>query len=263
MNNGQLRIQDLLDDPEARVPVVLVLDNSGSMLVTADPVETEENSRYITLDGKTYRAVETGRTRLDVLQEGLNAFYDALWGDENGRYAVEIAVVTIADTPQVLSDFTRIERDGVRIPTPQLQVGNNTALGAGVNLALDLLEKRKTAYKGTGVPYYQPWLVLMTDGEDNGKPEEVKRAAARIAELTEHPMGQKLVVFPFCMSKKKGPRKRLSMLSPRQPLMHLETTDMRGIFQWLGASTKSPLPELSETMTTLRGFDVEAWEQSL
>lgn len=43
-----------------------------------------------------------------------------------------------------------------------------TCMGEGLSLALDLLEKRKTKYKATGVDYYQPILVVMSDGLPNG-----------------------------------------------------------------------------------------------
>ena len=44
-----------------------------------------------------------------------------------------------------------------------------TCMGEGLSLALDLLEKRKAKYKATGVDYYQPILVVMSDGLPNGK----------------------------------------------------------------------------------------------
>ncbi len=37
-------------------------------------------------------------------------------------------------------------------------------MGAGVEQALNILEKRKAEYSSKGVDYYQPWMVLMTDG---------------------------------------------------------------------------------------------------
>ena len=49
-----------------------------------------------------------------------------------------------------------------------LTANGNTPMGEGVRLALDLLDKRKQEYKDKGVDYYQPWLVLMSDGQPNG-----------------------------------------------------------------------------------------------
>ena len=67
-------------------------------------------------------------------------------------------------------------------------------MGEGVDLALNLLEQRKAAYKATGVDYYQPILVLMSDGVYNAltdqelalameqPPEEAAQAIGRAIE---------------------------------------------------------------------------------
>ena len=63
----------------------------------------------------------------------------------------------------------------------------------GVNLALDTLEKRKSVYSDVGVLYYQPWVVLMTDGQPNGDPAVLDRAVQRVTDLVA---ARKLTVFP-------------------------------------------------------------------
>lgn len=47
---------------------------------------------------------------------------------------------------------------------PKMEAEGMTCMGEGLSLALDLLEKRKAKYKATGVDYYQPILVVMSDG---------------------------------------------------------------------------------------------------
>lgn len=58
-----------------------------------------------------------------------------------------------------------------------------TCMGEGLSLALDLLEKRKTKYKATGVDYYQPILVVMSDGLPNGNRRVWDEAVERIRAL--------------------------------------------------------------------------------
>ena len=62
-----------------------------------------------------------------------------------------------------------------------------------MNLALDTLEKRKSVYSDVGVLYYQPWVVLMTDGQPNGDPAVLDRAVQRVTDLVA---ARKLTVFP-------------------------------------------------------------------
>ena len=45
--------------------------------------------------------------------------------------------------------------------------GGMNLLGGAVELALQKLEQRKAEYKRAGVPYYQPWLVIISAGAPN------------------------------------------------------------------------------------------------
>src|SRR5262245_41936413 len=127
-----IRRDELVTNPTARIPVCLCLDTSESM--EGEPIAE--------------------------LNEGVRAFLDAIKSDEIARYAAEIAIVTFGDQASKLLDFGGIERQEM----PRLYASGLTPLGAGVSLALDLLESRKREYKSAGIDYYQPWLVLMTDG---------------------------------------------------------------------------------------------------
>ena len=55
-----------------------------------------------------------------------------------------------------------------KLLVPEMEAEGMTCMGEGLSLALDLLEKRKAKYKATGVDYYQPILVVMSDGLPNG-----------------------------------------------------------------------------------------------
>lgn len=258
MASDYIRIQDLLDNPDSHVPVCLCLDTSGSMMVTTGGVPTGET---VVIDGKRYNCVTGGSTRLDTLQKGIQQFYDAIYEDENARYAAEISIVTFDDSARVLSDFSRVEYNDVREEVPKLTARNNTALGAGVNLALDILEKRKKEYKDKGVDYYQPWLVIMTDGENNGSAAELDRARRRIKALVED---NKLSVFPFIIGTDEG-KATLASLSPIQKPMKIEVTQMKGLFTWLGKSISAVSSgSIGATKRfTLDEYEVTQWDAPL
>lgn len=48
---------------------------------------------------------------------------------------------------------------------PELSVGDQTPMGEAIALGIELIRNRKAAHKATGVPYYRPLIVLITDGE--------------------------------------------------------------------------------------------------
>ena len=258
MASDAIRIQDLLDNPDPHVPVCLCLDTSGSMLTTEGGIPTGE---YTELDGKRYRIVTGGTTRLDTLEKGIRQFYDAVYEDENARYAAEISIVTFDDEARMVTDFSRVEYDDVREDIPKLVTKNLTSLGAGVNLALDLLEKRKKEYKDKGVDYFQPWLVIMTDCEDNGSKEELERAGKRIRELVDQ---KRLSVFPFIIGTEEGIH-TLETLSPVQKPMRIGITQIKGLFSWLGRSIAQVSSQSigSSEPVQLSEFEVTAWDQPL
>lgn len=147
--------ESFLDNPEPRCPVMLLLDSSESM--TGAP--------------------------LKELEAGLMAFRAAVARDELAALRVEAAITTFggggksssgtngsgkgsngnaanANTATLLQDFATVDA----FAPPRLTAAGKTPLGAGLDLALDTLEARKAAYKAHGIPYYRPWLMLITDG---------------------------------------------------------------------------------------------------
>lgn len=195
----QLRKEDLLLNPTSRVPVALCLDVSGSMA------------------GKP----------IAELNEGISLFFDAARADEVARVSAEVAIVTFSDVPETRLDFQNLDRIE-RLPV--LTAGGPTDLGGGVNTALDRLEARKNEYKQAGIDYFQPWLVLMTDGQPTTQNHLV--ASRRALELESQ---DKLVVMPIGI----GPAADMRVLSTfsrqRQPL-RLQGLDFQKFFKWLGPS---------------------------
>lgn len=220
-NNMLLRIEDLINNPTPRVPICLCLDTSGSMgAVEGDCVETGET---VYEDGRTWNIVTGGTSRIDELQKGVEAFYEAIREDEMAVYSAEICIVTFDNKATCLADFANIERQE---NVPELHPIGNTAMGEGVNLALDLLERRKQEYKDKGVDYYQPWLVLMTDGEPNGNDGELTRAINRTVEMVNQ---KKLTVFPIGIGSE-ADMSTLNKFSPKRPALKLQGLKFQEFF---------------------------------
>ena len=224
----EVQKHDLNSDGTPRVPICLCLDVSGSMgEVIAGTYE--ETGKTVQRDGNTYSVVRGGISKLDELQRGIERFYESIRGDDLASVAAEICVVTFDDDAQCLAEFSRIK---FQAKAPQLQCGGGTAMGEGVNLALDKLETRKQAYKDSGCDYYQPWLVLMSDGRPNGKPAELIRAMKRTSELAGN---KKLTVIPVGIGDD-ADLETLSKFSPRHDAVILDQAKFRTMFEWLGKS---------------------------
>ena len=200
-NNLLVRLEDLVNNPTARVPVCLCLDTSGSM------------------DG----------TPINELNEGVKLFYDAIREDETALYSAEISIVTFGGEALLIEDFANINRQPV---APVLGANGMTPMGEAVNLALDCLEKRKQEYKDKGVDYYQPWLVLMTDGAPNGSSSKLSTAIQRTVELVND---RKLTVFPIGIGKD-ADMNVLQQFSPTRNPLRLQGLKFKEFFAWLSKS---------------------------
>lgn len=195
-----LRQRDLITNPTTRLPVCLCLDTSGSMI--DEPISE--------------------------LNKGIKFFFDAIQGDEVAKYSVELSIVAFDTNAVKLLDFANIDRQTV----PILTANGLTAMGQGVELALNLLEERKREYSSKGVDYYQPWLVLMTDGEPT---DNISNAVSRVQTLAGN---RKLTVFSVAIGDNAN-KKILSQFSTLKDNMILKVTSaeyFKEFFEWLSQS---------------------------
>ena len=246
-----LRISDLLENPSPRVPVCLCLDTSGSMR-TVESGGYRDTGRRQVIDGATYRLVEGGKTRLEELEKGLHSFFEAVRRDEDAADAAEISLVTFDDGARTICDFASIER---QILPEHLETGNNTDLGQGLKLSLDLLEKRKSEYQDKGVDYFQPWLIIMTDGKPNGDPAVLEEAVQRIRTMVE---ARKLTVFPIGIGREAG-MDILARLSPKRPPLYLKDMKFDDFFEWLSQSVTVVSRSMPGEDIKLDVSQIEGW----
>lgn len=235
------REEDLVNNPTPRVPICLCLDTSGSMgAVEGDCIYTGET---VYDDGVLWNIVEGGKSRISELQLGIEEFYKAIKEDEIAVYAAEICIVTFNDSAKCIMDFDNIERQKEIL---EFEAEGDTAMGEGVNLALDLLEQRKKEYKDKGVDYYQPWLILMTDGAPNGNNSELVRAIQRTTKLVNE---RKLTVFPIGIGNE-ADMSILNSFSPKRSALKLQGLKFREFFAWLSQS-------VSKTSQSIPGENVK------
>ena len=217
--NLEIRKLDLITNPTARIAICLVLDCSPSM-----------GASYW-LGGKQI-VRPSDSVPIDELNNGVKHFFATIKNDEIARYAAEIAIVTFAGKPKTALDFQSIER--VDLLTLEIDSRGGTSIGSAVELALKLLEQRKKEYGRVGVDYYQPWLVLMTDGQPTDYTHlEVSK---QVQELV---LNNKLSVFPIGVGDKADDDMMMTVLSKFSPKRHplkLKGLNFSEFFEWLSQS---------------------------
>ena len=126
---------EFAENPEPRVPCVLVVDTSTSM----------------------------HGPRITELNAGLQTYKKELLADPLAAKRVEVGIVTFGGRVNRLIEFVTADN----FEPPKLQVIGGTPMGEAINTAIDMVEERKDNYREHGIAYYRPWIFLITDGEPN------------------------------------------------------------------------------------------------
>ena len=191
------------ENPEPRCASLLILDISGSM--SGEPIKS--------------------------LQEGIALYRDELAANKLARKRVEVAIVTFGGSVDVVQNFATAES----FTPPVLATRGDTPMGEAVVTSLKLLEARKAEYRQNAIPFYRPWVFLITDGGPTDATSQFwADAKAKILQGEE----QKNFLF-FTVGVEGADMDRLTELSPKRAPLKLKGLRFRDLFQWLSNSQQS------------------------
>ena len=210
MNEKWLQTDDLIENPSPRVPICLCIDVSRSM---------------------------SYHNGINYLKDGIKRFYQELKNDSAMAYSAEIAIVTFSSEVKVEENFEIVSDKSV----PEFQTGGNTILGTGVLRALSLLDQRKEDYKRNGINYYQPWLLIMTDGSSYGESKTVLKEAQEA--VKEREKSNKLVVIPIGVGENANFEELNSFSAIENRAIHVNKTSFSKFFAFISRSVS----EMSQT----------------
>jgi uncharacterized protein YegL len=188
--------EEMFLNTERRCPVVLLQDTSSSMSASIEQVNL-----------------------------GLQDLKEDLQGDPLASQRVEIAIVTFG--PVLLAqDFVTVDQ---WLP-PRLRAAGTTPLGGALRFAMSELRARKNAYREAGIPYYRPWIWLVTDGA----PTDDWQGALDEVHAETHRGGIEL----FTIGTDNADFGVLRQISSQRPPVRLREAKYREMFVWLSQSLK-------------------------
>ena len=182
---------------EAHLACVLLLDTSGSM--TGQPI--------------------------DSLNYALHSFKEQVSMDELAGRRVDIAIVEFNNDARIVQDFTPI----ARMEPVTLRATGMTYMGAGIDLAIDMVKSRNQFYNSVGTPVFRPWIFMISDGAPT---DDIENAAYRIWEEENKGTHGKLKFFALGV----GDYDRNTLFKLTNRVIELTDTNFDGIFNWMSES---------------------------
>lgn len=172
-----------------------------------------------------------------ALNKGLSEFQMEIADNSVTRERLEIAVVSFSDEINVVVAPELAKS----VSIPALRAAGTTCMVDGVRKAIEIVERRKEFYDGTGQPRSRPWVVLITDGNPDGN-QDIDGLAREIEEGTK---SKKFMFLPIAVKganmdvlnkiagyEQKGEKKEWTRLSPLQ----LDGLKFHEFFEWLSQS---------------------------
>ena len=150
-------------DYNERIPIVLVLDVSGSM--SGGPI--------------------------DALNKALISFKDEIIKDTILSNRLELAIVAFNDQAEVVRDFDLVQP---KTNMPVLEAEGITNMFDGINKAIEIIEDRKQYYKKSEQRYYQPIIVLISDGTPTNTEQQIDDLDQKIQSMSDD---RKFRFMPF------------------------------------------------------------------
>ena len=184
-----------------KLPVCLILDTSGSM------AERIKSSRGMVV-------------KIDELNHNIDTLLQTIKNDPNASIMSDICMIACGgEQPSVINGYTNVEKIQFRHVIPD----GRTPLGASVELALNLLNKRREYYRNNSIEHYKPILMIMSDGQPT-EPDYVVYDAAQ--KCTDAVNNEGLKVLPIGI----GTSARLDILDMFSPKVKAKCIDNMDVF---------------------------------
>ena len=200
-NNGPGKYPDVLFDFETiHLPVVILLDTTAHM--SCDMSQK-------TADG------------VRVLIEELNC-------DLRVARSIDVCVIGVNEQAEVLHPFTTADR----FELPEIHARGCSAMNKAIVFGLDELHRRRRFYMERGVPYYKPWMILLSGSNPTDEYDMLDSARGALESYMER---KRLVFFQFTTA---DDSRHLTVYPCTRPL-RINDNDIVGAFRWVGKSLAS------------------------
>ena len=191
--------------------------------------------------------IDTFRLKNDmVINEvalGIHRILEGFESDEASRERVEVSFITydsLSDEISVVQEPVPISQAAI----PSLTVNtDDTSLTRALYMAMDVVDKQVTWYKNVGIPYYRPWIFLISSGMSllSCKIDEI------VNRIKQDTSNKKYVFLPICTKDAEAPL--LQEIESDVPITTLDSLNITDCFKWLSSSVGEVCSSNSVSLT--------------
>lgn len=138
------------------LPVLLLLDVSGSMGEIIDDRGIIDTGRTEFVDGKLYRVVEGGTARIQILNECCRKMIDTFVAEARSEIEVECAIITFGQAVRLHFPLTPV----TAINWEDMEADGDTPMGEAFRFAKQMIEDKNMIPSRA----YRPAVILVSDG---------------------------------------------------------------------------------------------------
>jgi len=168
-------------------------------------------------------------TPIEALNRGVQQFIEELQSDDLTSVSVELGIISFGNKVDYVQPIDAI----AKLSIPKLKADSVTPMGEAVELALNEMMDRITEYKTLGIPFYKPWLIIMTDGEPT---DDYRKSAQRLKTLAEL---EKVIVFAIGVGVNPNMEILGEFCDSKRPPKRLEGLRFAELFTWIKDSLSS------------------------
>jgi uncharacterized protein YegL len=160
-----------------------------------------------------------------ALNDAVRSLKVDLQQDDLCRRRLELGVICFGGVVKVLQPLASLDQ----FEPDELVAEGTTPMGQAIDIAVQMIKARKAEYRTNGIPYFRPWILLITDGE----PTDSWHPAAQ---LVRAEIAAKGLVF-FAVGVADANMAVLRRITDR--VMKLDGFRFRELMQWLSHSQRS------------------------
>jgi uncharacterized protein YegL len=156
--------------------------------------------------------------------------------DKKTSITCQTAYVTFGDNANVIEDFSVVKNK--KAPTDKLVANDNdTYIVDALELSLKLLDEQKQMLRDMGNSYFQPWLIILTDGAAHDDSERIRNIKK---ELCARQKDNKLIVYTMALSDDPELIQQIRGYSIYKPIPYdKDSNELKKFFMYLKKSVSS------------------------